>query len=83
MRIMDIYDRGASKKATNLTVNSDLLAQAKSLGINISALLERALSEQVRALKSEAWLRENREAIEAYNQDVEAHGAFSDGFRAF
>jgi toxin CcdB len=43
-----VYDPEAAKKATNLTVNSDLLAKAKELKINVSATLETALSEAVR-----------------------------------
>lgn len=73
----NVYDPSAPKKATNLTVNSDLLSQAKALGINVSAVLEQSLAEQVRKLKAEAWVRENRTAIQAYNQDVESQGTFS------
>lgn len=78
-----IYDASAPKKATNLTVNSDLLAQAKELGINISALLEQSLEHQVKKLKAQAWLRENREAITAYNRGVDEMGVFSDELREF
>ncbi len=77
------YDLGAPKKATNLTVNSDLLAQAKALGLNLSAVLEKALAEQVQQLKAEAWRRDNKDAIEDYNRDVDAFGAFGDSFRLF
>lgn len=77
------YDSSAPKKATSLTVNSDLLAQAKSLGINLSAVLEQSLAQAVRKLKAEAWLRENRSAMDTYNRDVEEHGTFSDDLRAF
>ena len=77
------YDHSAPKKATNLTVNSDLLSQAKALGINISAVLEQSLAEQVKKLKAAAWVRENESAIQAYNQDVEHNGTFGDDSRAF
>lgn len=83
MLVSNGYDSSAPKKATNLTVNSDLLAQAKGLGINLSAVFEQSLAREVKRLKAEAWLRENRGAIEAYNRDVEAHGTFSDHFRDF
>lgn len=78
-----VYDRSAPKRATNLTANSDLLSQAKALGINVSALLEQSLAEQVKKLKAEAWVRENQSAIQAYNQDVEVQGAFSEDLRSF
>lgn len=35
------------RKATNVTVDARLLAKAKELGINLSALLEEALREEV------------------------------------
>ncbi|MBF6595891.1 MAG: type II toxin-antitoxin system CcdA family antitoxin [Thermaceae bacterium] len=79
----NVYNIAAPKKPTNLTVNSDLLLQAKALEINISAVLEQALAEQVKKLKAEAWVQENQEAIAAYNKDVEESGSFSDGLRSF
>ncbi|MCE7869320.1 acetoacetyl-CoA synthase [bacterium CPR1] len=77
------YNPSAPKKATNLTVNSDLLSQARALGINISAVLEQSLAEKVRKLKAEAWLRENQKAIQAYNQEVDQNGTFGEDSRSF
>jgi antitoxin CcdA len=77
------FDPTARKKATNVTINSDLLARAREFGINLSATLERALIEQLRQRRSQEWLTENREAIEGYNADVEARGVFGDGLRGF
>jgi antitoxin CcdA len=48
-----LYNVNAPKKPTNLTVNRDLLTQAKEYKINLSATLETALSE---ALKSKKWI---------------------------
>ena len=78
-----LYDATAPKKLTNLTVNVDLLSQAKSLGITLSAVLEQALVAEVRKRKCEAWQRENQAAIAAYNREVETSGAFSDQVRSF
>lgn len=79
----NIYDSSAPKRATNLTINSDLLVQAKNLKINLSALLEACLVEQVKKRKEEAWLLENQHAIQAYNEHVSKHGIFSDHLRSF
>lgn len=77
-------DRAAyTKRAANLSVNAGLLDEAKALKINLSATLERALEEEVRARKRESWLAENREAIADYNALVAEHGVFSDGVRSF
>lgn len=74
---------GYAKRAANLSVNAELLDQAKALDINLSATLERALEAEVRARKREKWLEENREAIAAYNEHVREHGVWSDGIRGF
>lgn len=77
------YDTHAPKKPTNVSVNSDLLVKAKALKINLSATLETALSELVSARQRDLWKRENKAAIEAYNQLVEKNGTFSDDLRSF
>jgi antitoxin CcdA len=78
-----VYDPRGSKKATNLSINRDLLRQARELGINLSGLLEERLAEVVRARRREQWGEENREAIEEYNRRVASRGVFSDGLRRF
>lgn len=45
--------------------------------------METALTEVIRRKLSERWLAENRAAIDAYNERVEADGVFSDGLRTF
>ncbi|MCJ1885368.1 type II toxin-antitoxin system CcdA family antitoxin [Pseudomonas sp. LA21] len=77
------YDPQAPKKATNLSLNSDLLKQARELDVNLSAVLEEALADVVKERLSQRWLEQNRAAIEAYNQHVEEAGVFSDGLRSF
>jgi len=73
----------APKKATNLSINADLLREAKALDINLSQAFEAHLAELVKTRKQEKWLEENREAIAAYNRFVDEHGVFSDGWRSF
>ncbi len=81
--MLPIYDASAAKKPTNLSLNSDLLRQARELDINLSSVLEEALETVVKRRLGERWLAENRRAIAAYNEHVEAHGVFSDGSRSF
>jgi antitoxin CcdA len=81
--MLPIYDARAAKKPTNLSLNSDLLRQARELDINLSSVLEEALETVVKRRLGERWLAENQRAIAAYNEDVEAHGVFSDGSRSF
>lgn len=73
----------ASKKPTNLSLSADLLLEARALDINLSAALDEALAGIIRKRRAEAWLEENRAAMDAYNDHVERHGVFSDGLRGF
>lgn len=77
------FDIHAPKKPTNVSINSDLLAKAKELKINLSATLENALIDLVNAKQRELWKRQNKAAIEAYNQLVEENGVFGDDLRSF
>ncbi len=79
----NIYNTGAPKKPANLSINSDLLRQAKEHRINLSKTLELRLAEILLEEKRRKWRDENREAIEVYNQRVETRGVFSDGIRMF
>ena len=79
----ELYNAAAPKKAANLSVNSDLLSKARELNINLSATLERALTEEFSKRKAEQWVEENRAAIKSYNEFVEQHGCFGDEFREF
>ena len=78
-----IYDTNAPKKPANLSINSDLLNEAKSLKINLSATLEAALLSELKAARRDLWLAENKEAIEACNKLAESHGLFGDKHRVF
>jgi len=77
------YNFKAKKKATNVSINSDLLKQAKALKINLSKTLEDRLAELLIDEKRRAWKKENREAIDAYNRRISENGIFSDGLRRF
>jgi antitoxin CcdA len=77
------HDRTVAKRATNVSIRSDLLDAAREAGVNLSATLERALAEELACMRRARWREENREAIAAYNEHVNAHGTFSDGVRRF
>jgi antitoxin CcdA len=77
------YRSGATRKATNVTVDADVLKQARALGINLSAVLESRLVELIREAEREGWRTANREAIESYNARIERDGVFGDRYRRF
>lgn len=78
-----IVNPKAPRQAANLSINSELLKAARDSGVNLSAVLEEALTYRVAVAKREAWVRENTDAIANYNDFVEESGVFSDGSRSF
>ena len=81
--MQDLYDIHAPKKATNLSVNSDLLQKSRSLKINLSATLEQALKDKLKSVEAESWKKENKVAIAAYNEFITENGCIGDEYRSF
>jgi antitoxin CcdA len=71
------------KKSANLSINAELLLQAKQLNINLSQTLEQHLAEIVRQAQRDQWLAENKGALDEYNRRIELCGTFSDVLRRF
>lgn len=78
-----LYNDKASKISANLSVNSDLLVQAKFYGINLSLTLEVAPIEAISEHRRRLWLEDNREEIDSYKEHVEKKGVFGGGLRGF
>jgi len=71
------------KKATNLTLNTEVLAEAKKLGINISKACDAFLESLVRQEKERLWKLENAKFISEYNQMTDEEGLPLDKWRSF
>jgi antitoxin CcdA len=69
----------SAKRATNVSLSSELLQAAREAGVNLSATLERALTEELARLKRRQWREQHAAAIAAYNEQCEKHGTFSAG----
>lgn len=68
--------------ALDLTVDPKLLAEAESLGLDVRSELEAALRQRIDKRKRElAWQRENRDAIEAWNREIERNGLWYERLR--
>lgn len=80
---LKLFDPDAPRKATNLSINADLLAQARALDLNLSRLLEERLTEAVREARRQNWLAENKEALADYNERITERGSFGDRSRRF
>lgn len=67
-------ERIATRKATNLSLDVDLVADAKALGINLSRTCEEALRKEIAAERGQRWKEENAAGIAASNAYVEKYG---------
>lgn len=72
-----------AKRATNISLPESLVEEAKALGINLSQACEAGLSKRVAETKAEQWKRENKAAIEYWNQWVKENGLPYDEYRQF
>ncbi len=71
------------RKATNLSLDTGLLNEARELGVNVSRAAEEGLRAAVRTARAEAWRAENAEALASSNAWVEAKGLPLAAFRQF
>jgi antitoxin CcdA len=71
------------KKATNLALNTEVLAEAKKLGINISKACDAFLESLVKQEKERLWKLENAKFISEYNQITDEEGLPLDKWRTF
>jgi antitoxin CcdA len=69
------------KRAVNVTVDEEVLADAKELRLNLSQVLEDELRKRVTEEKTRRWQEEHREAIETHNRFIEKHGIFGAKYR--
>jgi antitoxin CcdA len=71
------------RRATNVSLDSEAVAEAKALGINVSRACEAGLKAEIKRVRAERWLEENREAIEASNAWVAKNGLPLAKYRQF
>lgn len=64
----------SAKRRTNITLDYNLLDEARAFGLNVSVISETALSEKIREAKAGAWKKENADAIAQRNAWVEVNG---------
>jgi post-segregation antitoxin (ccd killing protein) len=72
-----------SKKSVNVRIDPALLHEARHQDINLSATLEGSLPDRLRQDRRERWLVGNKSAIDAYNRQIDTHGAFAGTLRSF
>ena len=72
-----------ARKPANLSLDADLLAEARAMQINISSAAEDGVKRAVASAKAEAWKRENAEAIQDYNRWINENGLPLEKYRTF
>lgn len=81
---MPDYSRATSpKRAANLTIDADLLAEARDFDINISRAAEAGIAKAVSDAKANRWRKENSLALQSSNAFVDANGLPLAQFRQF
>lgn len=73
----------ARKRSTNVSLNEDLVREAKELGVPISAACEQGLAAEVKIERERRWIEENRAGIESWNRFVAEHGLPLARYRTF
>jgi len=76
-------DRIPFRRPTNVSLDSDLVEEARALDINISRASEEGLERAVREERRRRWIEENREAMEASNAYVRENGLPLGKYRLF
>jgi len=71
---MGRHDRDFPRKATNVSLDISLVAEARRLGINISRACEDGLSREIAREQGRLWKQENASALESSNSHVDRHG---------
>ncbi|WP_417255087.1 type II toxin-antitoxin system CcdA family antitoxin [Celeribacter sp.] len=67
----------------NLTLDADVAATARTLGLNMSRLAEAAIAEAAKIERNRLWRAENQSAINAYAEEVAAEDLPLARFRSF
>jgi len=57
---MDVRSPKRRRKAANLSIDADLLAEAKELGIGLSRFMEEKLAQEIKRRRLRAWRRDPR-----------------------
>jgi post-segregation antitoxin (ccd killing protein) len=73
-----LFEPKAAKQTVSITLNSDLYAKAKSVGINTSKVAEEALAHEYARRRSEVLIGELRQDLAAIESYAEEHGSFAD-----
>jgi antitoxin CcdA len=65
-------------RPVSLTIREEILAEANTMDLNLSQILEEELRKRIRDARGAKWAEENREFIDSYNAYIERNGVFGE-----
>jgi antitoxin CcdA len=71
------------RKAANLSLDSELVSQARELNVNLSRAAEEGIERAIKSERERLWRLENAEAIAEANEYVDKHGLPFAEYRQF
>jgi antitoxin CcdA len=72
-----------TRKPINVSLDSEVIADAKALGINISQACEQGLVVELSRVRNEKWLEQNLPALDAWNVWIAENGLPLEEYRQF
>jgi antitoxin CcdA len=72
-----------ARKAVNLSLDADLLDEARAENVKLSAVAERAVRAEIASIRAERWKRENAEAFRAMSERILEEGVAGEEYRSF
>lgn len=79
-----VHDKPSTqRKPINLSLDTEIIEEAKALGINISRSAETGIAQAIVDEKSRLWLLENADALKSSNEYVKRNGLPLAKYRVF
>ena len=72
-----------ARAKVNLTLDTSVTEEARELGLNMSRLAETAIASAAKIERNRIWREENREALEAYAEEVKKNDLPLAKYRTF
>ena len=73
----------SKRRAVNVSLEEQTVADARELGINLSKVCQTALAAEVKRERERRWIEDNWDAIQSSNAWVEKHGLPLEKYRLF
>ncbi len=73
----------ALRRAANLSIDGDLMDEAKAMKINLSRAAEVGIARAVAAERARRWSEENADVVRGTNEYIAKHGLPLQKYRAF